>query len=78
MRFERCLGWRVTFRDRDDSRVVFRELTFADSEKIERLVARTATSTMIEDRHAFQMGLRSGLGAVNLSVTDEQYQKLVR
>jgi hypothetical protein len=78
MRFERCMGWRVTFRDRDNDRSRFRELTFVHSEKIEHLVARTTTLMMLEDKHSFQAGLRSGLGAINLTITEEQYRKLLR
>jgi hypothetical protein len=78
MRFERCQGWRVSFRDRDNNRAAFREFTFADPDKIEQLVARTATRMMLEDRHSFQAGLRSGLGAVTLALTEEQYRKLLR
>jgi hypothetical protein len=78
MRFERCQGWRVSFRDLDNSHVSFREFTFADSSKVEQLVARTATRMLLEDRQAFELGLRSGLGAVNLTLTKEQYRKLRR
>jgi hypothetical protein len=38
MLFERCQGWRVTFRDPGDLRVRLRELTFADEGKVQRLV----------------------------------------
>jgi hypothetical protein len=48
--------------------VNFREFTFADPAKIEDLVARTATKLMLEDRQAFENGLRDGLGAVNLTL----------
>jgi hypothetical protein len=57
MRFERSQCWRVNFRDPDDNRAIFRELTFADSGKIEDLVARTATKMMLEDRQAFENGM---------------------
>jgi hypothetical protein len=30
VRLEKCLGWRVSFRDLEDERKQFRELTFAD------------------------------------------------
>ena len=43
MRFEKCMGWRVTFRDLADSSKQFREITFADSGKIDALIARTLT-----------------------------------
>jgi hypothetical protein len=78
VRFERCQGWRVSFRDLSNNRASFREFTFGDPGKIEELVARTATKMMSEDRQAFEHGIRNGLGAVNLTLTDEQYRKLLR
>lgn len=77
MRFERCQGWRVSFRDLDRPRVTFRELTFADAGKIELLIERTATRFLLEDRQALECGLRAGLGAVTLQLTEEQYRRLV-
>ena len=78
MRFERCQGWGVSFRDLDNSHVIFREFTFADSFKVEELIARTATRMVLEDRQAFELGLRSGLGAITLTLTKEQYRTLRR
>jgi hypothetical protein len=78
MRFERCLGWRVSFRDLNDPNVRFREITFADSAKIEELIARTNARMILEDRQALELGLRNGLGAVTLTLTDEQYRKILR
>ena len=78
MRFERCLGWRVTFRDLADPSRNFREITFADSAKIEALIARTPTRMVLEDRQALENGLRAGLGAVHLTLTATQYRKLLR
>ena len=78
MRFERCMGWRVTFRDLADPSKEFREITFADSEKINTLIARTPTRMVLEDRQAFEHAIRSGLGAVNLLLTPQQYPKLLR
>ena len=78
MRFERCQGWRVSFRDLSDGRAQFREFNFADAGKIKALMDRTATKMVLEDRNAFELGLRNGLGAANLTVTDEQYRKLLR
>ena len=56
MRFERCQGWRVSFRDLADGRAQFREFTFADAGKVEALVDRTATKMVLEDRSAFEFG----------------------
>jgi hypothetical protein len=78
MRFEQCLGWRVSFRDLNNPSARFREITFAGSEKIETLVARTETKMILETRQAFELGIRNGLGAINLTLTDEQYRKLLR
>jgi hypothetical protein len=33
---------------------------------------------ILEDRQALEHGIRSGLGAVNLMLTQEQYLKLLR
>ena len=77
MRFEGCLGWRVSFRDLKDPHVRFREITFVDSAKIEELIARTNTRMVLEDRQALELGLRNGLGAVNLTLTDNQYRKIL-
>jgi len=77
MRFEQCHGWRVSFRDLQNSRHKFRELTFASSDKLEELVERTGTRMLLEDRQAFELGIRNGLGAVNLTLTGEQYRKLL-
>src|ERR1700733_9494448 len=78
MRFERCQGWRVSFRDLNNNLTNFREFTFGDPSKIEELVGRTATKMMSEDRQAFEHGIRNGLGAVNLILTKEQYRRLLR
>ncbi len=78
MRFERCLGWRVTFRDLADPSRAFREITFADSDKIEALIARTPTQMILEVRHALEQGIRAGFGAINFIVTQDQYRKLLQ
>ncbi len=78
MRFEKCQGWRVSFRDPKDERRRFREFNFADPGKIYELVARTATRMLLEDRQALENGLRSGQGATMLTLNQDQYQKLVR
>jgi hypothetical protein len=77
MRFERFHGWRVSFRDLQNPGYKFRELTFASSEKLDELVERTGTRMLLEDRQAFELGIRNGLGAVHLTLTGEQYRKLL-
>jgi hypothetical protein len=68
----------VSFQDLENRQAVFREFTFAEAEKIEALIARTATRFVLDDRHALENGLRNGLGAVTLQLTEEQYRKLLR
>ena len=78
MRFERCNGWRVSFRDHANPQTIFRELTFAESSKIEDMVRRSGTRLMSEDRNALEYGIRHGSGAISLQLSDEQYKKLLR
>jgi hypothetical protein len=78
MRFEKCLGWRVSFRDLEDERKQLREFTFADSAKIEELAGRTAKPLLLEDRQSLENGLRSGAGMIAIFLTDHQYRKLLR
>ena len=54
------------------------ERAFADSSKIEALRARTPTQMVLEDRQALEHGLRAGLGALHLTVTRDQYRRLLR
>jgi hypothetical protein len=77
MSFEKKVGWLVTFRDTNDSRAQFRRLSFADSSKIEELIARSGTKVMLEDRQALELGLRQGRGATRLTLSSEQYRRLV-
>jgi hypothetical protein len=78
MRFEKCHGWRVSFRDPNDESRSFRDFTFADASKIEELVARTGTRMLLEDRQSLETGLRSGGGVTTLVLTQEQFRKLLR
>jgi hypothetical protein len=78
MRFEKCHGWRISFRDPAAANASFREFTFSDAVKIEELVARTMTRMLLEDRQALELGLRHGQGTVMSTPTDEHYRKLLR
>lgn len=78
MLFERCQGWRVSFRDPGDLRTRFREFKFADEAKVALLVERTGMSLLLEDQQAFEHGLRNGAGGLILVLTEEQYRKLLR
>jgi hypothetical protein len=77
MRFEHRNGWHVSFSDLQSPGLKFREITFATSEKIEQLLARTETRMALEDQQAFDLGIRNGRGAVLLTLSGEQYRKLL-
>lgn len=70
-------GWRVSFSDLHAPNQKFREIAFASSDKIVELVTRTETKMILEVRQAFELGIRNGLGAIPLTLTTEQYRKLV-
>lgn len=78
MRFERCCGWRVSFRDPQNISRSFLEYTFADEAKVLALVERTGMQLLLEDRHALDLGLRGGMGGIVLRLTSAQYSKLLR
>jgi hypothetical protein len=77
MRFENRNGWHVSFSDLQNPGCKFREITFATADKIEQLLARTETRMVLEDQQAFELGIRNGRGAVLLTLTGEQYRKLL-
>jgi hypothetical protein len=77
MRFEQCQGWRISFFDRANPTARFRELTFADKEKIEDMVAKTSTKMVLADRQAFESGLQGGRGVIQIDLNDDQYSKLI-
>ena len=72
------LGVEGDIPDLGDPSRAFREITLADSDKIEVLIARTPTQMILEVRQALEQGIRAGLGAVNLTVTQDQYLKLLQ
>ena len=78
MRFTRRQGWHVRFFDRQDDRARFKELVFADRDKLEQLIERTATKMILEDRQAFETALLGGSGIVHLTLTAEQYRRIRR
>ena len=77
MRFERCHGWRVSFYEPGSPTTRFREFTFADASKLAELLARSATRMLLEDRQAFELGLRNGTGAVKMTLTAQQFHALL-
>ena len=50
MRFELCMGWRISFRDPRNERTLFREYTFADPEKIEQTGCKVVNSNELGDK----------------------------
>ena len=79
MRFEKKqAGWAVTFREQGSDAVPFREFTFADPGKIREIVVRSATHMLLEDSSAFEYGLKNGAGVVLLTLSEEQYRKLIK
>ena len=74
MRFERCLGvWRVRFLASGHS---LRELTFADSGKVEELARRGNALRTLADRQGLEEGVRRGLGGIELHLSKEQFDAL--
>jgi hypothetical protein len=74
----RAVHWLADYiRDPADPSRRFREITFASPDKIEALIARTPTRMILEDKQAFEHGIRGGLGAVTLMLTETQYLKLL-
>ena len=78
MKFEQCMGWRITFQETADPRACFIQLTFADKEKIEELARKTSTRMSLETIQAMEGAFSRGRGAMCLLLTPEQYRKIVR
>lgn len=68
-------GWVVRFTP-SGSDWVIRVCRFADPDKIRSLFRRFATRRLSEDVQAFEFGLRSGTGALELRLGDEQLAAL--
>ena len=66
MRFERSMGWRITFQDTTHPRARFVELTFADTEKIEELARKTGTLMDLAAVQAMEHAFASGRGTIRL------------
>jgi hypothetical protein len=64
--------------ERPPQRASFRKFTFADTAKVEELIARTATKLVLADWHSFEKGLQNGIGTVTLAITEQQYRLLLR
>lgn len=67
--------WRVVYRELS-MRPLPRMSRFLDPDKIRQMYASYGTRKMSEDRQAFEYGLSSGAGMVELELTPEQFAKL--
>ena len=76
MRFERVLGlWRVSFTTLGSSDRL-RDFTFSDGRKIEEIAERAGALRDLAAKQGLDVGLRNGLGGVELSLAPEQFDKL--
>ena len=76
MRFERVLGlWRVSFTALGSSDRL-RDFTFSDGRKIEEMAERGGALRDLATKQGLQVGLRNGLGGIELKLTSEQFDKL--
>lgn len=76
MRFERVLGlWRVSFTPLGSSDRL-RDFTFSDGRKIEEIAERAGALRDLAAKQGLDVGLRNGLGGVELSLAPEQFDKL--
>ena len=76
MRFERVLGlWRVSFTPLGISDRL-RDFTFSDGRKIEEMAERAGALRDLAAKQGLDVGLRNGLGGVELKLTPEQFDKL--
>jgi hypothetical protein len=78
MHFMVSEGWYCQFLEEDLKTSLPRKLIFAGPEKIREMYDRFGIEKMLEDRSALEYGINNGRGALWLSLTAEQYQKLKR
>ena len=76
MRFERVLGvWRVSLTALGSSERL-RDFTFSDGRTIEEMAERGGGLRDLATKQGLQVGLRNGLGGIELKLTPEQFDKL--
>lgn len=74
VRFEKLFDtWRVTFMEQGK---VLRECRFHHDHTLMETVRRGRGLCCLEDKQAFEMGIRNGLGVAALSLDGEQYAAL--
>lgn len=68
--------WRVNFRPRGDTIALPRVLHFGSEDKLRDLFSRFGSRRMAEDVAALDFAIRTGRGAVELTLGEEQLSKL--
>ncbi|SEB40382.1 hypothetical protein [Terriglobus roseus] len=78
MRFLRqSEDWLIRFTDLTGKEQL-RDLTFRDPDKIEHMVERAGGLRDLAGKQALEMGIRTGVGGIELKLNEEQYRKLKR
>ena len=71
-------GWRVSFLESDCRTSLPLTLTFATEDKLREMHERYGASRILEDRQGLEHGISIGRGGVWLSLTEEQYRRLLK
>jgi hypothetical protein len=77
MSFMLSKNWYCRFLEGDLKTALPRKLTFATSEKILQLAEHAGALHNLKCRQAVEHGISAGRGGVFLSLTPEQYAKLI-
>jgi hypothetical protein len=72
------VGWKVTFREKLSYRQLPRICLFHFPDKVRYLYERFGIRRLSEDQQAFEHGIRSGRGVVELALGDEQFRILTQ
>ena len=77
MSFQCRFGWHCQFLEEDLQTPLPRKLHFASPDKVVELVERGGGLSNLESRQALDQAIETGRGGVFLSLTEEQYAKLM-
>jgi hypothetical protein len=77
MHYMHCKGWYCQFLEADLKTPLPRTFTFATADKVRELAERGGGFSTLETRQAFEHGVSMGRGGINLSLSTEQYAKLL-
>jgi hypothetical protein len=78
MSFQDRNGWRCQFLEPDLKTALPRKLHFSSAEKVVELVERGGGLSNLESRQALDLAIEKGRGGVFLSLSEEQYAKLMQ